>query len=591
MLPATESQNGTDVARNDCVVNAQRLSKQYRNGTQALVDVDLSIRKGELYGLIGPDGAGKTTAMAILAGVMQQTGGTVTILNQPPRQMRQGIGYLTQQDSLYPDLTVAENLRYEAGMREIPKDVFEERSEKYLRQLGLDQFSDRLASQLSGGMKQKLALCCTLISEPALLLLDEPSTGLDPIARQELWQVIETTVKNGTTVLISTAYLDEAQRCTRVSLLYEGQVKKTGTPAELENKLNSRLLEISTTDPERADNLLRTAPARAQGIVDVNLLGDRIEVLIQNKSSSQDSVLKILSDQGLPPKSVKEKRPNLDSVFVDCLRQEGLNDAKPLPLPKTTNDQAGSGKPEKGAVAIAAHGLSKRFQDFLAVKEISLDLHYGQIFALIGANGAGKTTTMKMLCGLLPPSSGEIMLGKEKTNLRTPETRRQFGYMSQKFTLYDSLTVLENLTFYATIYEVPRQHREEKIRWAIESCGLEDRQQDLVGSLPRGWKQRIAFGAAVLHEPTIIFLDEPTAGVDAIARRQLWSMIRELSRSGAAIVVSTHYLEEAEYCHRLGLMVSSEMIMQGSPSEIRGQHSSLEEAFIDIVQNRSGGAQ
>jgi len=569
------------------LITARQLHKRYRHGTEALRGLDLAVREGDLFGLIGPDGAGKTTALNILAGVMEPTSGEVRVLGRPPRKARARIGYVTQHFSLYPELTVDENLRYEAGLYGVSEEAFARRRARYLKKMGLYDFPDRLAGQLSGGMKQKLALCCALIRQPKLLLLDEPTTGLDPVSRRELWQVLAAVAREGVTTVIATPYLEEAERCNRIGLVYEGRIQEVGAPQELQAALGLRRLEVLVSDVGRAESALsKVAARRSTNIVDIQVFGDRLTVLAKDTQDAEEEVRTLLAAEQLLPDMVQVAAPNLENVFVMRLREQGLKESLPPPLPRLRLPSEEELLQQDNGAAIHAHDLSKRFQSFQAVKKVNLSVGYGEIYGLLGANGAGKTTTIKMLCGLLAPTSGEVALVGETRNLRGREVRKRIGYMSQKFTLYEGLSVIENLEFYSSIYEIPRQKRREKISWALDACGLSGMKNALVGRLPRGWKQRIAFGASVMHEPEILFLDEPTAGVDPIARRQLWSMIRSLAQTGTAVLVTTHYLEEAEYCTRLGLMTQGEIVVQGSPGEIKnGQPGQLVEVSTGGTQN------
>jgi ABC-2 type transport system ATP-binding protein len=565
----------------ECLVKCKGLEKTYRNGTRALNNVNIEVSKGELFGLIGADGAGKTTTLKILAGVMEPTKGEAIVLGNAPRDSRKNISYLTQHFSLYSDLTVYENLEYEAGLRDIAQDIFVQRADRYLKELGLIKFSDRLAGQLSGGMKQKLSLCCCLISQPRLLLLDEPSNGLDPLSRRELWQHLFSVTHEGISIIVATPYMDEAELCTRVALIQDGSIHEVGSPQELKDELGMKRLEILVDDTERAQKALDGTTEQA-GIVDVYTFGDRVDVVVKDAQRAEREIRQRLATQELNPSAIQVKSLTLDNVFSYRLRERGITEATLAPFPRSNHAPGEDLHSEGTKYAIHAELLSKSFQDFQAVRKVDLKVHYGEIYGLLGANGSGKTTTIKMLCGLQHPSSGSVTIAEENGNLRSPLLRKRMGYMSQKFTLYDALTVLENLKFYAAIYDIPHQLRKGKIDWVIEACGLTGKESELVGPLPRGWKQRIAFGASIMHEPEILFLDEPTAGVDPIARRQIWSMIRDLAHSGTAVMVTTHYLEEAEYCNTLGFLADGTMVTQGSPHDIkRAQRGSILEVVTD----------
>jgi ABC-2 type transport system ATP-binding protein len=544
----------------------------------AVQGIDFTVAKGEMFGLIGPDGAGKTTTFHILGGVMEPTAGFVNIFGQPARNARLMLGYLSQQFSLYLDLSIDENLRYSGGLRQVPEDLFISRRQKYLSLMSLDKFGDRLAGQLSGGMKQKLALCCALISQPEVLLLDEPTTGVDPVSRREFWDVLAELSAEGMTIVVATPYLDEAERCHRVGLMYDGQIHEVGTPAAIRANLGLHRLEVRTADLAKAETIL--LENSQPHIADVQTFGDRLDVLVDDLTAGEIQVQELLKQYQLKASSIDYGEPTLENVFVTRLRQQG-SVPEFLEFPRSR----GGDKSQERAIAIYAHNLSRSFGKFQAVKSVSVEVRYGEIFGLLGANGAGKTTTIKMLCGLLGVSGGEISLGGETGNLRSTELRKRIGYMSQKFTLYDDLTILQNLEFYSGVYGVPRKLRSQKIDWVISTCGLEGQEQMLTGKLPGGWKQRVAFGASVMHEPDILFLDEPTSGVDPLARRQFWKLINDFARNGTAILVTTHYLEEAEQCNRMSFMVAGENVIEGSPSYIKtSQPGQLIEIVVDENQ-------
>ncbi len=546
---------------------------------EAVRGISFEVAEGEIFGLIGPDGAGKTSTFQILAGVMEASAGAAEVFDRPAREARSETGYLTQSFSLYPDLTVAENLRYAGDLRRVPRDAIAERGGRYLEMFDLSRFVDRLAGRLSGGMKQKLSLACALVAEPRVLLLDEPTTGVDPVSRREFWDAIAHLAAEGLTVLVATPYLDEAERCRRVALIHQGELRQVGTPAELRQALGARRLEVRTADLAEAERVLSTIAGPDQTIMDVQRFGDRLDVLTPDPDRAQDHLRTHLAAAGLRVLGTRVDAPSLENVFVANLRALGEEPAR-APFPARHMHAA-----LRGQVAIGARGLTKEFGPFVAVNNVSLEIRYGEIYGLLGANGAGKTTTIKMLCGLLDPSGGEVRLAGEGGDLRAEDVRQRIGYMSQKFSLYDDLSVRENLQFFAGVYGVPDHEREEKIRWVLAFSGLEGRGHHVTGSLPGGWKQRVAFGAAIMHEPSVLFLDEPTSGVDPLARRAFWRMINGLADAGAAILVTTHYLEESEQCNRLGFMAAGQLVAEGSPGEIKSRQTGhLLEFTVDQPQ-------
>jgi ABC-2 type transport system ATP-binding protein len=552
------------------VVDSRALSKSY-DSIKALDAVSFQVRPGEIFGLIGADGAGKTTAFRIIGGVLAQGGGEVDVLDTTPREARPGVGYLTQPFSLFPDLSVDENLNYAASVREVPEKDFKDRRERYFKLFEMIKFTDRLAGRLSGGMKQKLALSCALIAGPKLLLLDEPTTGVDPVTRRDFWDALTSLATEGMSIIVATPYLDEAERCHRVALMERGKIYDIDTPTHFRSKMGVTRLEVKVEPLARAEDVLAKSP-EAQ---DVQRFGDRLDVMARNPDAAESDLHQRAEDNGLRITEIHRSQPTLENAFVGQLRKmRGVHVVPPFPKP--------SPPLKRKDIVIGAKDLNKTFGTFQAVKNFQLEVRNGDIYGLLGANGAGKTTSIKIICGLLDPTSGSVtLLGKSK-GLRSAAVRSRIGYMSQKFALYDDLTIGENLDFYARLYGVDEKVREERKKWVLESAELSDEAGMLTKSLPGGWKQRVAFGAALMHEPEAIFLDEPTSGVDPLARRAMWRMINEFADRGAGIVVVTHYLEEAEQCNNLGFMVAGEIISQGSPSEVKARmKGSLYEIEVD----------
>jgi len=557
-------------------IRIKDLTKKYGE-LEAVRGVSLDVQKGEIFGLIGPDGAGKTTMFQILAGVMPGTSGLTEIFGIKSRDARALVGYLTQVFSLYPDLSVEENIRYVGDLRRVEPEEIKRRSQQYLGMFDMDPFTSRLAGRLSGGMKQKLSLVAALVAQPRVLLLDEPTTGVDPVSRREFWDTLAHLADSGLTIMVATPYLDEAERCNRVALMHLGKIRETGTPAELRQNLGMKRLEVRTENLGEAEEKLIEASAQRRVIADVQRFGDRLDVMVSEVEAGRRAVEESL--QGVQLEEIQVGDPTLENTFVATLRSLG-EERHPAPYPghHPHVDLVGN-------MAIDARNLSKRFGDFTAVKDLNLQVKYGEIYGLLGANGAGKTTAIKMLCGLLEPSQGEMTLAGERGSLRSRAVREQLGYMSQKFSLYDDLSIEENLDFFGGIYGVPAVELAEKKRWVMSFSGLEGKEKMITGSLPGGWKQRVAFGAAILHEPSVLFLDEPTSGVDPLARRAFWRMINKLADMGTAILVTTHYLEEAEQCNRLGFMVAGELVAEGTPSGVKKQQSGhLLEFIVDQRQ-------
>jgi ABC-2 type transport system ATP-binding protein len=466
-------------------------------------------------------------------------------------------------------------------LRRVPPKDIAERGNHFLSLFDMDRFKHRLAGRLSGGMKQKLALACALVAQPRILLLDEPTTGVDPVSRREFWDTLAHLAAEGLTMVVATPYLDEAERCHRVALIHLGEIHQTGTPAELREQLGMQRLEVRTNDLGKAEDTLMACVANDSKtpVADVQRFGDRLDVLVRDPDAGRKIVADELSKAGLSAPDIRATQPTLENTFVATLRGMGQETRSPAFPGRHPHRDLRDG------VAIGARDLSKRFGSFQAVKNINLQIKYGEIYGLLGANGAGKTTTIKMLCGLLGSSSGAMELAGEKGSLRSEHVRERVGYMSQKFSLYDDLTIEENLEFFAGIYAVSPEEIGAKKSWVLEFAGLKGKERQMTASLPGGWKQRVAFGAAILHEPSVLFLDEPTSGVDPLARRAFWRMINRLADRGTAILVTTHYLEEAEQCNRLGFMVAGELVAEGTPSGVKSQQSGhLLELTVDQPQ-------
>ena len=566
----------------DAVV-VRNLSKSFGKGAarrDALKNVSLQLPVGSMTALIGPDGAGKTTLLRLLAGILTPVTGEIYVLDHPlPKEalaLQSQIGYMPQRFGLYEDLTVEENLTLFADLHGIPHETREGRFAELLTMTALGPFRKRLAGQLSGGMKQKLGLACTLIHPPQLLLLDEASVGVDPISRRELWSIIQQQVADQkVTVLLSTAYMDEAERCDHVILLHEGEILAQGNPAQLAAPLQGHAFVLE--DVPAASRELQAKIAQLPGVVDTVIQGDGLRIVMQEPL--QPVLQNDLAAYGTP----KAVPARLEDAFVSLLFSRTARHSIPLPPRPDTIDGH--------AAVVVVKDLFRYFGDFAAVNNVSFSVRKGEIFGLLGTNGAGKSTTFRMLCGLLPSSSGTLSVAGVDLRTASAEARARIGYVSQKFSLYGTLSVQQNLSFFSAAYGLESRRRKERMAWALEELELKEYTAMNAGDLPLGYKQRLALACALMHEPSILFLDEPTSGVDPLARREFWARVNALAEGGTTCLVTTHFMEEAEYCDHLVLMSQGEILAQGTPSEIKAKirradqpNPSMEDAFIFLIE-------
>ena len=552
------------------VIRLDGLHKTYSRGRVLAVDgVSLSVPRGHVYGLIGPDGCGKTSILQVLAGVLSADAGHAQVAGidvlRRPEAVKPLIGYMPQGLglNLYDTLSVAENIEFFRALRQVPPARFRANADRLLAMTRLAPFLDRPAGKLSGGMRQKLALICTLIHLPDILLLDEPTTGVDPISRRDFWSIIHDLVATrDVTVLLTTSYMDEAERCTRVGLMDHGRLIAQGTPPQLCEALPGRLVSVGGVPPQ---TVLPRLAAWPQTLATA-LFGREVHALLDDDSI--DVAARLQAD-GVGPVEVHDIAPGLEDVFVHRLARSGearVDD--PAPALAVGNNDATTGPP------VHTDALSCRFGSFTAVDAVDLTAEPGEIFGLLGPNGAGKTTLIKMLCGLLRPSAGRArVLGIDLTRGRDRRRlRARIGYMSQRFSLYRDLTVRANLDLYAGLYALPRGQRAERIDKLLGGLELSAYAQRVTRDLPSGLRQRVALAAALLHEPRLLFLDEPTSGVDPLARREFWDLVHLLARgSRITVLVSTHYMDEAEHCDRLGLMHQGRLIAVDAPDALRAR--------------------
>ncbi|WP_407276383.1 ATP-binding cassette domain-containing protein [Halothiobacillus sp. DCM-1] len=562
------------------VLQAHGVTKTFRGMNRpALQDFSLQVEAGSVTGLIGPDAAGKTTFLRLCCGLLHLDQGEIRVLDwqigQANDQIQAHIGYMPQHFGLYEDLTVAENLTLYADLHQVPAAQRPARFEQLLHMTQLGRFTQRLAGHLSGGMKQKLGLACTLVKPPRLLLLDEPTVGVDPISRRELWDIVYQLVETeGMSVLLTTAYLDEAERCHQVVMLHEGKVLGSGAPAAFAAPLNGRVYGIRSSPTERR-------PLQSQ-------LQQRPEVL--DATIDRDHIRVLLAPNARPPATENPGWIPLAARFEDAFMDRLLGQNPPADRSPSQPDSPRAMTRPTDAV-IQVQELTRRFGAFTAVDHLNFSVQSGEIFGLLGANGAGKSTTFRMLCGLLPASSGHLSVAGHDLRTAAAQARARIGYMSQKFALYDMLSVEQNLRFFGRAYGLRRRPLQQRIDWALDEFSLAERRKQNAGLLPLGFKQRLAMAAALLHEPDILFLDEPTSGVDPLERRAFWQRIQSLAAAGVTILITTHFMDEAEYCDRLLILNQGKILIEGSPAEVRSTvrstalpDPSLEDAFIALTQ-------
>lgn len=550
----------------------------------AIVDLNMQINKGELTALVGPDGSGKTTLLRLIAGLYKATSGLLNVLgidvSKNPQAIQDRISYMPQRFGLYEDLSVQENLDLYADLHGVPKDVREQRFKRLLEITDLTQFTQRLAGQLSGGMKQKLGLACTLVRSPELLLLDEPSVGVDPLSRRDLWIIIEQLVEEeNLSVIISTAYMDEAEKCARVYIMHEGKILKQGSPKQLKEIARGQTWNIKPSEQIKARTLQAQLLDNDVEIIDAVPKGEQVNFISRQKELSADT---------LPEGLRANVRPaELEDAFM-LLLQQTQKQPKHISISEQAFQLEQNNNLKSEQPIIVVKDLVRTFGGFTAVANTSFTVLRGEIFGLLGPNGAGKTTTFRMLCGLLPASNGYLEVAGKNLRTARAEARAKVGYVSQKFALYSNLTVLENLKFFGGAYGLSDKKLNQQIDKALQQYDLKPHSKS--GDLPGGYKQRLSMAAALLHEPEILFLDEPTSGIDPLARRSFWYSIGELANQGITIIITTHFMEEAEYCDRIAIQDAGKLLALGSPQQVRKLASKdkhiadMNEAFIAIVE-------
>ena len=568
------------------LVQVRGLVKKFApQGRPALDQLEAEIRSGEVTGLVGPDGAGKTTLIRILAGLLEPTEGEVRVLGYDPvteaEEIHLRIGYMPQRFGLYEDLSVLQNLQLYADLRGVPESDCPEIFDHLLTFTDLKRFTDRKAGNLSGGMKQKLGLACALVSKPELLLLDEPSVGVDPISRRELWRMVQDLIRENIGVVWSTSYLDEAELCESVILLNEGKTLFAGPPKELTQRVQSRTFVLAVKEGRRQ---ILSKALQLEPVVDGVVQGENVRIVLRSESSKV-----FLKELGLDGKgTLTPAHSRFEDAFVDILGGVPKGESIVAKNMRTIE--------KNGDAVIKAEGLTKRFGTFAATDHVTFSVRRGEIFGLLGPNGAGKSTTFKMLCGLLKPSEGQASVVGFDLQRAGSKARNRIGYMAQKFSLYGDLTVRHNLEFFSGIYGLERSRQREAVENMIGIFSLQPYVDFPAGQLPLGFKQRLAMACSLMHEPDILFLDEPTSGVDPITRREFWGHINGLVEKGVTVLVTTHFMEEAEYCDRIGLVYRGQLIAMGPPDDLKRRvrtqtlsDPTMEDAFIALIHEFDDG--
>jgi len=573
--------------KSDVLISIEGVSKSFNHGkVKAVKDISASILTGRITGLAGADGAGKTTLLRLICGLLIPDSGKILVGGldtvSDSDSIHSILGYMPQKFGLYEDLTVMENLELHAALRNVPKKERQSRYDEILTFTSLSPFTKRLAGNLSGGMKQKLGLGCTLLSQPAVLLMDEPGVGVDPLARRDLWRMVSSLATEQRAVIWSTAYLDEAEVCDTVILMNEGDLIYKGSPKELSAQMkgNVFLIDGAGTNCRKLISLFK----RKDNTLDAVIQGSKMRIVTKDEGNELQKELYLIGNDNL---RIKSTEPCFEDAYIKMLGGARKNDADISSFFKSAGERLSDSED-----IVKAENLTKKFGDFTAVNNISFSVKKGEIFGLLGPNGAGKSTTFKMMCGLLTPTTGICSVSGLNFRDAPGKARSRLGYMAQKFSLYGDLSVMENLNFFSGVYGLKGKERANTINLVIETFELQQYLSALANSLPLGIKQRLAMGCSLMHGPDVLFLDEPTSGVDPITRREFWGYINSAALKGVTIMVTTHFMNEAEYCDRIALIYRGSTISLGSPDQLKSFASTvensdptLEEAIIKLIEN------
>lgn len=555
--------------RTEHIVLMEGLTKKFGN-VIAVDDLNLQVSKGEIFGLLGSDGAGKTTTIQMLCGIVASSSGCIFVdgnnVEKEPDAVRSAIGYMSQDFTLYLDMTVEENIDFIADLSGVPMTDRDRQKERLLFFSRMKPFRNRRAGLLSGGMKKKLALSCALIHVPKVLVLDEPTTAVDPLSRTELWRILYEFIAHGITVIISTPYMDEAERCHRVAMMEEGKIIACDTPTNLKKILNKKVFAFKPDNINQACKVLRDNFS-----VFGQVYGDSIRLFTDNIDFIYPEMRNKMEENGIIAGEYSDVAPTMDDVFVSLLRggARNANDKYFVSLKSSYGN----------AKSIIVSEITKKYGDFTAVGNVSFEVKKGTVLGLLGPNGAGKTTVIKMLCGLFPPTAGRAEVAGYDIATHPRQVKGKIGYMSQLFSLYQDLTVEQNLDFYGSIYGLGRKEKAIKKKWIIELAGLHGKEKYLVSEFSGGWKQKLALGCAVMSQPAVLFLDEPTSGVDPLGRADFWDVIYRFAEDGITSIVTTHFMDEAERCNILGMMNEGRLVAFGTPEELK---KSLPSNFYEI---------